>query len=66
MMWIYLHMNDGGAGVCEYGWRTRYTYWLGWPPNSCKEAWRKCAHMTEDLREGGSAMSMQEVVTRSG
>jgi hypothetical protein len=25
---------------------------LGWPPNGCEGAWRKCAHMSEDVREG--------------
>jgi hypothetical protein len=25
---------------------------FGWPLNSCEEAWRKCVHMSEDVREG--------------
>jgi hypothetical protein len=25
---------------------------LGWLPNSCKGAWRKCIYVSEDVREG--------------
>jgi hypothetical protein len=55
MMWIYLHINDGlfqearkSANID--GERATYAP-LGWPPG-CEEAWRKCAHMSKDLREG--------------
>jgi hypothetical protein len=55
-MWIYQHMNDGLSQEARKsanmdGERATLAR-LGWPPNSCEGAWRKCAHMSEDVREG--------------
>jgi hypothetical protein len=48
VMWIYLHMNDGlfqeGRESANIDGERAPLARLGWPPNSCEEVWRKCAH----------------------
>jgi hypothetical protein len=56
MMWIYLYINDGLSrrrGSLRI-WMENAPHLHGWggPPNSCEEAWGKCAHMGEAFREG--------------
>ena len=54
---IHLHIDDGLSrrrrGSLRI-WMENAPHLHGWggPPNSCEEAWRKCAHMGEDFREG--------------
>ena len=54
--WVGLHINDGLSrrrGSLRI-WMENAPHLHGWggPPNSCEEAWGKCAHMGEDFREG--------------
>ena len=52
MMWIYLYINDGLSrrrGSLRI-WMENAPHLHGWggPPNSCEEAWGKCAQGGSD------------------
>jgi hypothetical protein len=49
---VELGLADKKSGSLRI-WMENAPHLHGWdaPPNSCEEAWRKCAHMGEDFRE---------------